>query len=364
MRHQSVQGGFGFNGPVVHRNDDASVFFRLVFESFQRAADACGGSIEHTYLIGGCAVRLCFAGPALVPSITPALAHVSADPYGCPELTVFLWDSTSSGVKMPPPPWGRDCYGPKGEIRGYNNDRFRTIVQMDSGILSFIDFETKRALYWIHDARDIPSYENGAPLLRIFNAWTMKRGFQLVHGGAVGVSNGGVLLAGRGGSGKSTTALQCLHRGFHYAGDDYVLLKVDDAPVVYSLYCTGKVHSDNLKRLGFLLPLVSNKEKINTEKALFFLHDRYPYTIRTSFPVRAIVVPCISGRPDSRLKPVSRSVGLKALAPSTLFQLPGTGGETFRLLAEFTRRVPCYLLELGSDPSPVPHLIEQALLGS
>ena len=40
------------------------------------------------------------------------------------------------------------------------------------------------------------------------------RNLQYVHAGAVGNKNGGILLVGKGGSGKSSTALACLKSDF------------------------------------------------------------------------------------------------------------------------------------------------------
>ena len=79
-----------------------------------------------------------------------------------------------------------------------------------------------------------------------------------------------MLLAGKGGSGKSTTALVCLHSSLVYAGDDYCLLATDDGPYVFSLYSTGKLNPDDVYRFSDLAPLNKNRDHLDSKKALFF----------------------------------------------------------------------------------------------
>jgi hypothetical protein len=60
--------------------------------------------------------------------------------------------------------------------------------------------------------------------------------------------------------------------------------------------------------------------------------------------------------------PISPVEALKALAPSTLFQLIGASQKDLRAMAELVRKVPCYRLELGTDLAAIPRAIEQLLL--
>ena len=82
--------------------------------------------------------------------------------------------------------------------------------------------------------------------------------------------HGGVLLAGKGGSGKSTTALTCLNSELQYVSDDYCVVVAQPSPFAYNLYCTAKVRADNTHRVPHLMPTVSNGNRLGDEKALFF----------------------------------------------------------------------------------------------
>jgi hypothetical protein len=343
--------------PVRVRSTSPAAFFKELYQTFERAEQLAGGSVNRFYTIGGYVVRLRFAGPALIPFIAPALEHLAVEPGSAPALTVCLWDSVSTRTEMPPPPWSADDYIARGEVRGYSDTDIHTTFHLGSGILNMVDTSLNVALFWICDATSIPYYETGAPLRTILDQWMRGHDRQLAHAAAVGTAEGGVLLAGKGGSGKSTTALTCLSSGLLYAGDDYVLLGGRSTPFVYSLYNSAKLDAEHLQRLPRLLPLVSNSEKLDAEKALIFLHDHHPERVTKGFPVRATLLPRVTGLLDTRVQEASPAESLAALAPSTIFQLPGAGAEAFKYLSAFVRQVPGYVLELGTDLSRIPDVV-------
>jgi subfamily B ATP-binding cassette protein MsbA len=71
-------------------------------------------------------------------------------------------------------------------------------------ILNALDLQQNLAVYWVEDANRIPYYERGSPLSALLSLWMGARQRYFVHAGAVGNANGGVLLTGKGGAGKST----------------------------------------------------------------------------------------------------------------------------------------------------------------
>ena len=142
-------------------------YFREVSDAFLRAEAAAGGPVDRFYDIGGYTIRLRFAGPGLAPYMTPALAHLAAEPASAPALTICLWDSVSTHTEMPPPPWRSDDYMIRGVIRGYNTQRVRTAFNLGSNILSMLDHGLGRAIFWIRDARKTPYHETASPLLTI-----------------------------------------------------------------------------------------------------------------------------------------------------------------------------------------------------
>jgi len=342
---------------------DPVTFFENLHSAFERAERAANGAIDRDFLIGGYPLRLQFAGPVMASRLTPALEHLAVPPAPSPSLTVGIWDSASTGVQAPPPPWSQDDYITRGEVHGYNDGRIHTHYNLDANILDMLDSARALAVYWTGDAVALPFYESGAPLRTILHWWLREHGRQLVHAAAVGTPRGGVLLVGKGGSGKSTTALTCLESELLYAGDDYCVLDTEGEPYVHSLYSSAKLNGNNIDQLPQLAFAVSNADRLDTEKALIFLHQHLPHKVVSGFPVRAILLPRITGRQATILSPASPTEALRALAPSTLFQLPGAGRADFLAMSGFVRKVPCFRIDLGTDLERIPgvilHLLEK-----
>ena len=346
---------------TAHTTDAPFTFFNAALQAYLKAESSSSGRIDRFFSIAGVPIRLRFAGSALLQYITRAFAHLSIDPVPHPALTICLWDSTSTNTPMPPPPWGPEDYLQAGEIRGYNNNRFFTAFQVGVGVLSVLDFERGLGLYWVKSARDIPYFESGAPLRVILHPWLTRQGMVPVHAGAVGLASGGVLLVGKGGSGKSNTALACLESRLSYASDDFCVLQTHPRLTVFSLFSTGKLAAGDLQRLPFLASRISNREHLQEEKALFYLNDHLPEKILRTFPIKAILIPRVTGKPQTVMQTATAGAALAAFAPSTVILAPRLAGATFQRLSGIVRQVPCYYLDLGTDPVQIPLVILDVL---
>jgi hypothetical protein len=336
---------------------DSTEFFALLCQTFERAVESTEVTIERFYRIGGHSVRLRFATESLVPLLTPALAHLEIAPLKS-ELTIYIWEDDMVGLdKLPPLPWSREDYTPQGEILDHSDAAIKTAFHSDT--LSMLNTKSNLAIYWVRDAKQLTYVESGSPLLRLFHWWMRGHGKQLVHAGAVGTPEGGALLVGKGGSGKSTTCLLCLSSGLSYVADDYCLVSANQTPYVHSLYCSGKVSAQDIGRLPSLEAALSNRSRLPAEKALYFLDQHSE--VSNGFPLRAVLVPRVSGLSETMVRKVSPSVSLMALAPSTIFQLPGAGEQAFKTLGKVVKQVPSYLLEIGTNLSSIPRTISNLL---
>jgi hypothetical protein len=324
-------------------------FFNEVYDCYQKAETKSGGAITLFYQISGLTIRLCFAGGALIPRLTPALAHLKTEAITEPDLTICIWDSTSTNTIMPPPPWQGQHLQKRGEIWGLNSDRIHSSFQWGANALSLLDYEQNLGIYWVNNPELVPYWETGSPLRAILHLWLGKRDIQMVHAGAVGLPSGGVLLVGKGGSGKSTTALSCLDSELFYLSDDYTLIASEPTPQAYSIYATGKKKPDDVDRLPFLKPIISNHERLGEEKALYFLYDHFPDKIINQFPLKAILIPRITGKLETTLTKTSAITALSSLVPSTIKQLPGTGQEACKIMTQIAQKLPCYYLNVGTN---------------
>lgn len=337
-------------------------FFRDARAAYQQAERAAGGVVERHYRLSGFSLRLCFAAPALVSRLAPALEHLAVSPNGRPpDLTVHLWDSTSTATRMARRPWQADDLIARGDVRSFRDKTILTALTADVGALSILNLAENVGLFWIRNAADLPTYERGAPLRAILHWWMRQRSRHLVHAAAVGVQGKGALIVGRGGSGKSTTALTCLTHGWDYASDDYCLVSCIDSPRAESLYNTAKLNADHLRNLPQLLPAISNREELGSEKALLYLHQYHPARLTAGFDLKAILLPRVTGKPATAVQAATPAAGLRALAPSSLFQLPGSGQDEFFALSRLVQAVPCYHLELGTRLDQTPPVIEEVL---
>ena len=132
----------------------------------------------------------------------------------------------------------------------------------------------------------------------------------------------------------------------------------DPPPNDYSLYNTAKLLSEeDIQRLPHLAPMISNPDRVEGEKAMIFMHKHYPDKIVKGFPVKAILIPQVTEKPDTRIRPTTSGAALMAVGPSTILQLPGSGQKALQLMAKLVRQLPCYVLELGTDIPRIPEAI-------
>ena len=210
-----------------------SQFFAEAQRRFTEAvARAPGGDIE--FHLAGRHIRLRFAGEALRSVVAPVFAHLPRAGAGNADLTIALWDTRTTGIGMPPRPWQDDDHGSRGLIRHFSDGRFATRFDGWSGALSMLDGERGLAFHWVPDVAGLPHWERAHPLSAVIARWFHDRDLPMVHAGAIGRPDGGALIVGRGGSGKSTSVLAGIAAGLRTAGDDYLLVDCK-AAVAYGL---------------------------------------------------------------------------------------------------------------------------------
>jgi hypothetical protein len=350
--------------PDLARDSRAAGFFRSSAEAFRRAARTAGASVDRYYRLDGHSLRLRFASAAPASVVMPALEHLAAGPDGAPALTVWLWDTRSTGVGMPPPPWPVDGFVRAKKGWRLDGPRYRISHEPGSGAFQLLDKQRRLAIVHWTAADRLPQYERGSPLLALLQWWMDRRRVGLIHAAAVGTEEGGVLLVGRGGSGKSTAALACLSAGLRYVGDDYCLLSFRPGPYVSSLYNSAKVSLDQVDRFPLLKPSLSAHSDPESGKALCFIHRCRPSSLWPGFPVRAVLVPRVTGRPGTTLQSISPARAMLAVAPSSIFHFQGQADRALRRLGRLVKQVPCYALDAGTDLAGIAETVRGLQTGS
>jgi hypothetical protein len=326
--------------------------------NYGRAAEAVGNVASEHYLIAGSRVTLRFASPPLRDRLTPAFAHLAAPDDGGFErlgLTVHLWDSVSTGIEpLPLPP--ASSAAAVGELHHLHEPPLRAAYRPQLRTLSMFDSEANTAWHWVEDAFRQPPAEQACPIRQILFWWLASREYLQLHGAAVGTPEGGVLVAGQPGSGKSTVALACVGSELLYAGDDYVAAALEPRPHVASLYNSAKVEPEHIRQgLPHLAPLLAGSDLFEGEKAVVYVHEHLPGATTTGFGLDAIVVPRFDpGLGTPRFVEISRAEAFAALGPSTIVQLHTGGKRELAEMSSLVARLPCYALAFGPDLQAIP----------
>jgi hypothetical protein len=231
------------------------------------------------------------------------------------------------------------------------------VVHVADATLSVVDAATGAAWHYVADATALVWHQKAAPLRAVLHAWAGGSGLVVVHAAAVGRPEGGVLVVGTAGSGKSTTSLTCLRAGFRFAGDDYVLVD-PDRPFVHSLYSSAKLEWRHLDRHPELFRAANGR---GDAKALAFLADDVPEQLVAGFEALAIVLPRVGDRDDTRVVATSAADALLRLAPSTILQTPGRSQSDLGSMARLVEVLPAFRLELGTDLRTIPEALDAVI---
>ncbi|MEI6253238.1 MAG: hypothetical protein WCP30_10560 [Mycobacteriaceae bacterium] len=327
---------------------EAGAFFQAARQAFDHAELL--GSSQQRLTIAGEGLNLVLAAGHDVEAANRYLSALAARPAGeeggqaGQNLTVLLWSAEGTGIDLPAPDWRSSDHTIRGELPRFSDGRFKTSYNMQSRALSAIDLQQGLALHCVRSFTDLPQYEWGAPLRDIIGWWLSGNSVQLIHASAVSAFGKGALLVGPGGSGKSTTAAQCLrHDALSFIADDYCAVSLRNEPRIHPLFRTSKlcvVATQSIPGLG------AGEFSDGTGKVLFRLVSA---DIADDVPLRTILMPEIVDAERSEILPAGKGQAARRLMPSTLFQLPGSARMEMALMGDLIRRVPAFRLRLGRD---------------
>lgn len=236
--------------------------------------------------------------------------------------------------------------------------RYRMYHYQPLSYWQIYDRQTATGFQILSGADQYPAWDLGSPL-RNFLQWHLaSRDGALIHAGTLGVDEKGVLLAGAGGSGKSGTVLSGILAGLTSVGDDYVFVTPSSLRA-YPVFETLKQDAAGLTRLGLAhhphIPQKTNWQN----KHQFYIRDLGPPSLPASLSLHALLLPRIAGQTKTTLTPTSAKEAFLSLAPSGVTQIPGDRPLLYSTAAEISRQLPCFRLDLGSDPVEVSVAIRQ-----
>ncbi|MFK7845252.1 MAG: hypothetical protein AB8G77_08120 [Rhodothermales bacterium] len=208
-----------------------------------------------------------------------------------------------------------------------------------------------------------PPWEAAAPL-RIFLHWVYSKtnNLRLMHAGSLGKNGKGILFAGNGGAGKSGTVTAGIMHGLQSVGDDYILCEERSHSIIAKpLFSTLKQDAKGIARLGLNNEIIQNKISNWQQKYEFTAQDIGGLDFVEQLELRAVFTPKIASKNKTTITPLSKAKAMLALAPSGAFQMPDDRANSLKFAASIVRNLPCYRIELGSDPNEVTDAIYKYL---
>ena len=309
-------------------------------------AAAPGEEVRARVSLIGREVEVRVAGRALAERVLAPLGGAAAEPTGTADLRVCLWDEEATGMPAPVPQPEPGVHLDPGEDG--------VVWHRDSGGLTVIDRGQARIAGHRRRASRLPE-ERG--LFVLLPLWYIDNGVSLVHAGLVADGDRGALLAGPGGSGKSTTALACCAAGFDYLGDDHVGIAETAAGFEgHALRATARIDPAVLAAHPFLA-CGGVASPGDDGKTVLALAERRR---RSRTPITVVLLPRRSSA-QTGLSPAPAGAALRALAPTSLVGLIGGGRWGMGRLAALLRSTPAFWLDLAGGPEAAAEHVRAAL---
>jgi hypothetical protein len=339
--------------------DDA---FYLMCDGFARANDTHTHGAHQLYCtLAGQTVQMRIAGETLAHRMRQAFAHllISSKQTTAPYLTIDIWDEKETGVSRP------TCikyHAGLHKMWSKSKDRELFFCCFQHTLVCY-DPGTSHIVTCVSAADELSLYEQGRPLHPLLTLWHNDRSVPVVHAGLVSLNDKGVLLAGMGGAGKTTSAITCLEAGFSYLSDDLIGIAVltDGSFWGHSLYNSAYIDPEHLTKFPHLKPFAIKGTFPGDDKCLILLAQIWPSRVIHTSGIHTILLPRIGKEYDSRISPAPKAKALFALAPSSRQINKRLGATGFDMLAKLVEQVPCYWLEVGRDLKGIPRCIAESL---
>lgn len=322
--------------------------------------------IEKQYKVGTLLFKVDYSTKALFDFFHPSIAYLEtsfalSEPFL--HLRVLnLKDSFYQKVIELFPPhivkFGREEY----RIQKIFNDKIKVLNWEDRKIIRYLNNENWNGYYICEDINQIPKWERNFAFKELLNWHLINSPLQFMHGAGIGWNGIGVFLPAKGGSGKSTTTLQCLLQDMQTVGDDFLCVN-SETKEMHFLYNIAKLKEDSFQYL-------KNQISIDESEVIQYAHNnKYHLNLNLQFnsslvkklPINYIIIPVISGRKEASFEKVSSHQGLSAILPTTLKLLAGNRKLATRKVQALIQNIPCFFFHLSTDLTENPKALKAFL---
>jgi hypothetical protein len=318
-------------------------------------------TVESFVMFAGCPTRLRVVGRALAEILSSAFRHLAIEPDE-PVLTIDLWDEDVVGDEADAEDdadLGRTWLAGSGLLTSVADGRL--VRHQLPHTTVWLDREAQAIVGSVSSANDLSLYERGKPLHYLLSLWHNDRGTFVTHGALVARDDAGVLLAGAGGSGKSTTTAACSSAGFACVGDDCIGLerRPDGTFAGHGLFASIWLDDDALSRLPRFADGAVSGARPGEDKVLVDTRRTGTGRLARTAEIVAIGLPRVVDALETRARPATGADALRALAPSSLLLFaPSPGADGLRHLRALVTSVPAFWLDLGRDMTQLPRAID------
>ncbi len=341
--------------PVV---PDRLVPFPDLHRGFAAALQGTGNRTQFSFLLAGRICSVTVVGGALGRSVRRAFEHLEPAPGAEPDLTVEIWDQTEAGQPFDTVGRAGDA-GPGILLRTSPDGRYVGEERRQGS--HWIDRQTNRIVGCTVSAGQRFLDERARPFHKLLSLWLEDQEIQFIHAGLIAIDGKGILFAGHGGAGKSTSSIACLRAGFQYLGDDFIGLRQDVPGTFtgYGLFATCLLNEHHIRRFPDLLAHAHRPYHPEEDKVVLYLADAFPRSLAATTRIAALVLPRVVDSETTRFRPATRTEALMAVAPTSVMYLPRPSAKAFHRLAALVETVPAYWLELGRHVDEIPGCVER-----
>ena len=352
--------------PIIAENLSAlKLFYSQAIFHFKKACESLKYESVFNFSIANRDLVIRSAGKNLQEITCHALKHiekVDSPTFSNPSFEILVWDEKESGIPMPNQPWETPNNLVEDSFVQFHLAEF-FVSQFDNQSILFIYNEQEnQAICIIQDAKNLNNSFRSSPYFKLIALWASKQKLNILHAGCVSYANKAVLIVGKSGKGKSSTSVQCLIGGLDYLSDDYIVVDINgEKPIAHSLFNTGKLKNKHIDRFNKIQGKYIQGILDKNDKPLLFLHDYFNEQIIKSAEIKAIIVPNIVQEKHASYEFISPAESLRALAPSTLIQLKINNLNELHSLANLTRNLPNYQLNIGSDLDHISYKVKELI---
>ncbi len=309
--------------------------------------------------IAGEKIRLVFSDDKSIPEFIRPLSHLLTPTCSNPDFTLYIMEDDNSPIHR----YKADLFPRSGEVPylcGENNHVcFYWNQYAQAYAMHILDFKKSKGYFWKNIRLETSMWDLLSPLRMFFHSYFIRKDKVMLHAGAIGFEDKGLLLVGKGGSGKSNTVLSCIDGELLILSDDYLILEKNYPVIAYSLYSDAKFKMEDINRMPFLINYYDKKISSASYKAVTFLNEVIPKKLMKSTEIKAILAPKISDH--TLIKSIPKHQVLNSVLPSTIMQIPQSIEKVISVTRNAVDLLPCYQLCLGKNYREVVEVMSKFL---